>query len=147
VIDLAAPADVPIAPLAPFRIGQEEADRFAQENPGLQAFVFFTNVDLTPTQKDDLIAYAKSKNVREADVFDMERLRHALDSPAGLLVREQYLDIPMTPERKPTVEFQGFKQVRANFGTLHKMQFRITGGDPSSEAAGEDWEVLNRDCE
>jgi hypothetical protein len=109
---------------------RDDLDNAVKENPGLQGFVFFTNVDLTPTQKDDLIAYGKSNNVREVDVFDMELLRNALDSPAGLLVREQYLDIPMTSERKPSVEFRGFTQVRANFGTLHKMQFRITGGDP-----------------
>lgn len=67
-----------------------------EENPSLIAFVFFTNVDLTPTKIERLKTFAQRKNINIVDVFDMERLRHALDSPEGLIARVQYLDIPMS---------------------------------------------------
>ena len=74
-----------------------DLDRAVAENPSLVAFVFFTNVDLTPTGIEDLKAYASGKNIKFIDIFDMERLRHALDSPEGLITRVQYLEIPMSP--------------------------------------------------
>jgi hypothetical protein len=70
--------------------------RSLQENPTLQAFVFFTNVDLTPTIVEKLKDTAASKGVPVVDIIDLERLRHALDSPEGLIARLQYLDIPMS---------------------------------------------------
>lgn len=51
---------------------------------------------MTPGIKQDLIKHALGKSVAIVDIFDMERLRHVLDTPEGLLVRLQYLDIPMT---------------------------------------------------
>jgi hypothetical protein len=63
-----------------------------KENPKLDGFVFFTNVDLTPDQKTALIAHAEKKGVA-AQVFDMEILRQALDSKDGIHIREQYLGI------------------------------------------------------
>ena len=75
---------------------KSDLDAAREENPALPGFVFFTNVDLTPGIKQDLIRHAQSKNVAVIDIFDMERLRHALDTPEGLLVRLQYLDIPMS---------------------------------------------------
>jgi len=79
--------------------GKFKADlnRALEENPSLIAFVFFTNVDLTPTRIELLKTFAQRTNVNIVDVFDMERLRHALDSPEGLIARLQYLDIPMSP--------------------------------------------------
>ncbi len=71
--------------------------RAMQENPTLAGFVFFTNVDLTPGRKEGLVRHANEKSVAFVEVFDMERLRHALDSPEGLIPRLQYLDIPMSP--------------------------------------------------
>ena len=53
-------------------------------------------MDLTPGRRESLVRYAQEKNVSFIDIFDMERLRHILDSPEGLLVRLQYLDIPMS---------------------------------------------------
>jgi hypothetical protein len=73
-----------------------DLDRALAENPSLEGFVFFTNVDLTPGQKEDLKKYAQSKNIKMVDVFDIERLRYLLDSPEGLIARLQYLDIPMS---------------------------------------------------
>jgi hypothetical protein len=70
--------------------------RMLKEKPAPRGFVFFTNVDLTPTHKDDLVAHAKSCGIEHVDVFDLERLRNVLDSSEGLIARLQYLSIPMT---------------------------------------------------
>jgi hypothetical protein len=70
--------------------------RALTENPNLKGFVFFTNVDLTPGRKESLVRYAQAKQIAIVDVFDLERLRHVLDSPEGLIARLQYLDIPMS---------------------------------------------------
>jgi hypothetical protein len=73
-----------------------DIDRALDENASLAGFVFFTNVDLTPGRKEDLVRYAHGKKVTIIDIFDMERLRHVLDSPEGLIARLQYLEIPMS---------------------------------------------------
>jgi hypothetical protein len=82
------------------RDAQEKFDadlsRALSENPGLQGFVFFTNVDLTPGIIEHLKSTATARDVAVVDVCDMERLRHALDSPEGLIARLQYLDIAMS---------------------------------------------------
>jgi hypothetical protein len=75
---------------------KEDLDRALEENASLAGFVFFTNVDLTPSRRESLVRYAHGKNVMIVDIFDMERLRHALDSPEGLIARLQYLEIPMS---------------------------------------------------
>ena len=51
---------------------------------------------MTPGIIDQLKAVAAGRGVSVVDVCDMERLRHALDSPEGLIARLQYLDIPMS---------------------------------------------------
>lgn len=61
------------------------------ENPTLESFVFFTNVDLTPGHKEALAVAARAQGLKTVHVFDMEALRNILDSPDGLLAREQYL--------------------------------------------------------
>lgn len=73
-----------------------DLDRALDENPTLQGFVFFTNVDLTPGIVDQLKETASNRGVSVVDVCDMERMRHVLDSPEGLIARLQYLDIPMS---------------------------------------------------
>ena len=75
---------------------KSDLDRAVTENSSLTAFVFFTNVDLTPARIESLKAYAQGRNIKNIDIFDMERLRHVLDSPEGLIARLQYLDIPMS---------------------------------------------------
>jgi hypothetical protein len=75
---------------------EADLDRALTENPTLQAFVFFTNVDLTPTIVEQLKEKAVARGVSVVDIIDLERLRHALDSPEGLIARLQYLDIPMS---------------------------------------------------
>lgn len=82
------------------RDAQEKFDadlsRALSENPGLQGFVFFTNVDLTPGVIEHLKSSATGRGVAVVDVCDIERLRHTLDSPEGLITRLQYLDIAMS---------------------------------------------------
>lgn len=73
-----------------------DLSRALSENPALQGFIFITNVDLTPGIVEHLKAVAAGRGVSIVDVCDMERLRHALDSPEGLIARLQYLDIPMS---------------------------------------------------
>jgi len=75
---------------------RDDLDRALAENASLAGFVFFTNVDLTPAIKEKLLAYAQEKGVAFVDIFDIERLRHVLDSPEGLIARLQYLDISMS---------------------------------------------------
>jgi hypothetical protein len=75
---------------------KSDLDSALAENPVLSGFVFFTNVDLTPGIKDELTKHANTKSVAFIEIFDLERLRHVLDTPEGLLVRLQYLDIPMS---------------------------------------------------
>ena len=67
-----------------------------RENPKLTHFVFFTNVDLTPDQVSTLTKFALGVGLQHFEVFDFNRLRTVLDSPAGLIARLQYLDIKMS---------------------------------------------------
>ena len=74
----------------------DDLSRALRENPTLQGFVFFTNVDFTPSITDNLKSMAVGRGISHVDIFDMERLRHTLDSPEGLIARLQYLEIPMS---------------------------------------------------
>ena len=75
---------------------QTDLDRALSENPTLQGFVCFTNVDLTPGIIEHLKEAASKRGVSVVDICDMERMRHVLDSPEGLIARLQYLEIPMS---------------------------------------------------
>jgi len=65
-------------------------------NPDLWGFVFFTNVDLTPTELVKLEQYARAMGLSFVDIRHRERLRIALDSPRGLSLRYQHLSIPLS---------------------------------------------------
>jgi len=65
-------------------------------NPGLWGFVFLTNVDLTPAELSKLEKYGYSEGFTFVDIFYRERLRIALDSPRGLSLRYQYLNIALS---------------------------------------------------
>ncbi|HVK08041.1 MAG TPA: hypothetical protein VM597_04600 [Gemmataceae bacterium] len=75
---------------------KDDLNNALRENVSLAGFVFFTNVDLTPGRRDALKRYGHDKGVAFVEIFDMEQLRHVLDSPEGLIARLQYLDIPMS---------------------------------------------------
>ncbi len=65
-------------------------------NPNLWGFVFFTNVDLTPTEFSTLEEYVRSEGLSFVEIFYRERLRIALDSPRGLSLRYQHLNIHLS---------------------------------------------------
>lgn len=94
-----------------------------EENHQLQAFVFFTNVDLTPAQHSELANHARGRGIRQVEIFDFERLRHALDSPSGLIARLQYLGIPMSPtEQAALVDRYGRELQRVVTTRLDRVQ-------------------------
>ena len=65
-------------------------------HPDLRSFVFFTNLDVTPKEYDDLIEDAKKLQFVFVEIFYRERLRITLDSPEGLGLRFQYLDMKLS---------------------------------------------------
>lgn len=65
-------------------------------NPDLWGFVFFTNVDLTPTELVKLEQYARAMGLSFVEILHRERLRIALDSPRGLSLRYQHLSISLS---------------------------------------------------
>lgn len=64
--------------------------------PKPKVFVFFTNVQFTATEKDNLVAQAKKAGLTYCDIFDRERIRLILDSTDGFAIRFQYLAIPLS---------------------------------------------------
>jgi hypothetical protein len=66
------------------------------KNPELWGFVFFTNVDLTPAEVSMLEQSALSEGFSFIEIFYRERLRIALDSPRGLSLRYQHLNISLS---------------------------------------------------
>jgi hypothetical protein len=70
------------------------------ENPALKGFVFFTNLDLTPGEQEELKSHAKSKGIGHVEVFIRERMRLALDSIEGWGYRLQFLELEMTREEQ-----------------------------------------------
>lgn len=71
-----------------------------EKNRSLKGFVFLTNVDLTPTEQENLKKYGGSKGVGHVDVFNRERLRLILDGVEGWGYRLQFLDIEMSKEEQ-----------------------------------------------
>lgn len=78
----------------------EDLQSALNANPIPEAFVFFTNINLTVGEKDSLTAEAKVKGFSYSEIFDRERLRIALDSPDGLSIRFQHLGIPLSAEEQ-----------------------------------------------
>ncbi len=68
--------------------------------PGLKAFVFFTNVDLTPKEFSDLVAIASGRGVTHCDIYWRERIAQALNQPEGLAARFQFLGLKMSDEEQ-----------------------------------------------
>ena len=61
-----------------------------------KVFIFFTNINLTLKEKENLIAKAKKKNLLHCEIMDREILRIALDNLDGFSIRFQYLNIPLS---------------------------------------------------
>lgn len=61
-----------------------------------EAFVFFTNLNMTVGEKESLISDAKESEIKHCEIFDRERIRIVLDSPDGFFIRFQFLNIPLS---------------------------------------------------
>lgn len=61
-----------------------------------EAFVFFTNLNMTVGEKESLISDAKKCEIKHCEIFDRERIRIVLDSPDGFFIRFQFLNIPLS---------------------------------------------------
>jgi hypothetical protein len=107
-----------------------------EANPQLAGFVFFTNVNLTVGEEDELISAAKNKNVGYCEIFDRERLRISLDSPDGLSIRFQFLDLELSRAEQAaffarwgddiqSVIAHGFGEMKT---VLNRMQFLYESG-------------------
>lgn len=63
-------------------------------------FLFFTNINITISERDELIATSKDIGVKYCDIYYRERIRIVLDSPEGFYIRFQYLGIPLSLEEQ-----------------------------------------------
>ncbi len=94
-------------------------------------FVFFTNVDLTITDRDKLQKHAQESGIQQCEIFNRDRMRLLLDSPDGFSIRFQYLDIPLSEAEQATffakwgndiqsLVTEGFTNIEAS---LNRIQF------------------------
>lgn len=70
--------------------------READADADVKVFVFLTNINLTVGEKANLVEYATKAAFETVEILDRERLRIALDQPAGFFIRFQYLQIPLS---------------------------------------------------
>jgi hypothetical protein len=100
-----------------------------KQDPKPDVFVFFTNVNLTLAEKDELTDTGKAVGLSYIEVFDRERIRLSLDSPDGLSIRFQYLGIPLSEAEQAVFfarwgdEIQGV--IADGFGKMQKSLNRI----------------------
>lgn len=110
---------------------ESDLQRALEADPNLKGFVFFTNVNLTVGDEDELAALARMRNVGYCEIFDRERLRISLDSPDGLSIRFQFLDLELSRAEQAaffarwgddiqSVIAHGFGEMKA---VLNRMQF------------------------
>ena len=106
----------------------------------LKVFVFFTNINFTIGEKEELINKAKTAGILYCDILDRERIRITLDSPDGLSIRFQYLNISLSEEEQASffarwgddiqaVISSGFQKIE---GTLNRVLFLQEANDPVS---------------
>ncbi len=74
----------------------DDLDAAQSNDPKPRVFVFFTNINLTAGEKDDLTTSARSRGLSYAEIFDRERIRIVLDSTDGFAIRFQYLGISLS---------------------------------------------------
>ncbi len=65
-----------------------------------EVFVFYTNINLTIGEKDQLIEKAKTRGMIHCEIMDRERIRISLDTPDGFSIRFQHLNIPLSEEEQ-----------------------------------------------
>lgn len=100
-----------------------------KQEPAPEVFIFFTNVNLTIGEKDDLIASAKGKGLAHAEIFDRERIRVVLDSADGLSLRYQYLGLPLSEAEQASFFSRWGDDIQAlintRFGAVETLLNRI----------------------
>lgn len=103
-----------------------------------EAFIFFTNINLTVKEREGLTEKARKKSIGHCEIFDRERIRIALDEPDGFSIRFQYLNIPLSEAEQATffarwgddiqsVIATGFQRVES---TLNRVLFFQEASDP-----------------
>lgn len=102
-----------------------DVDGALEKNPNLEGFVFFTNIDLTPSEVDGLLKYAADKGLSQVEVFYRERLRVLLDSIEGFGYRLQYLDIEMSKEEQVAFFERSHSRFASQFEAVDKKLERI----------------------
>jgi hypothetical protein len=75
-------------------------DNAISGNETFEYFIFFTNVNLTISDRDELIDLVVGKGYKKCDIFYRERIRIVLDSPEGFHIRFHFLNIALTPEEQ-----------------------------------------------
>lgn len=105
---------------------RSDAKSAKSADPEVTDFVFFTNVDLTPGEQDDLKSFAYSNGFTEVEIYWRERIRLILDSPEGYAIRLSFLDIPLT-DAEQKVFFTRFGKELQNLisGQLKSVEERI----------------------
>lgn len=78
----------------------DDLESALQATPPPEVFVFFSNINFTVSEKDELIASARTRGLVHCEVFDRERIRIALDSADGFAIRFQYLGIVLSEEEQ-----------------------------------------------
>ena len=102
-----------------------------RSEPKPEVFIFLTNLNLTISEKNELIKIAKESNFIYCDILDRERIRIALDSADGFSIRFQYLMIPLSETEQASffakwgddiqsVISSGFQRIEK---TLHRLLF------------------------
>lgn len=89
----------PSAPISFTSIKKKFASDLAGVSGAFGGFVFVTNQNLTPTQRDILAELASAKG-KECSVLHLQQLQNILDSPPGYGARIEYLGIGMTVEEQ-----------------------------------------------
>ncbi len=73
-----------------------DIDAALKQNGSLWGFLFFTNIDLTPAEVSELEEIGRKRAVSFVTIYWRERLRIVLDSPSGLSLRYQYLNLNLS---------------------------------------------------
>lgn len=108
----------------------EDITAARKNDPEFQMFVFFTNINLTIGEKEQLVDTAAKRGLRRTEIYDRERIRIVLDSPDGLSIRYQYLQIPLSEAEQATFFARWGDDIQSvisdGFGRLGKALNRLT---------------------
>lgn len=110
----------------------------SDQNPAV--FIFFTNINMTIGEKNDLVESGRRSGLNHCEIFDRERLRIALDSPDGFAIRFQFLSISLSEEEQASffarwgddiqaVISTGFQRIE---DTLNRLMFLQEASDTIS---------------